>query len=73
MREQTRKFLTLREEFQTLKTKLFGASLFREVSANTKFQDRDETRYDNLLGFFYPQCRTANYTSPAMELENGTI
>ncbi len=73
MREQTRKFVALLAEFQELKKKLFGASLFREVSTSTKFQDRDETRYDNLLGFFYPQCRTANYTSPATELENGTI
>jgi hypothetical protein len=52
-------FTELLSEFKTLKQKIFGNDMFVAVN-----NDEDTKRYNQLLGFFYPQFRTSDWESP---------
>lgn len=53
------KFAELALEFKTLKQRIFGDNMFVAVN-----DDEDTKRYNQLLGFFYPQFRTSDWVSP---------
>lgn len=64
MRKQTLIFVTqidnLKTEFLSLKKEIFGESAFVIVDENNPKM----TRYNQLLGFFYPYYRTTDWISP---------
>ena len=60
MRDQTKKMNNLLNEFKSLKTKLFGNSMF--VVLDDKHPDT--IRYNQLLQYFYPCYRTEKFINP---------
>jgi hypothetical protein len=60
MREQEKAFKGLHAEFMKLKKELFGEDKF--VIPDPK--NKKWKRYDQLLGFFFPQFRTKGWKDP---------
>lgn len=59
MRKESRRVSEMLEEFQALKSKLFGSAW------GVEWEGTDEQkRFDQLLGFFYPQFRTDGWINP---------
>ena len=52
----------LQQEFLKLKDDIFHGEKFVEYEINAKTR-----RYDQLLGFFFPQFRTDGWTNPMFE------
>lgn len=50
----------LLDEFKSLKSELFGGDVFLVVD----YSDPKVIRYNQLLGFFYPQYRTSDWITP---------
>ena len=50
----------LKDEYLTLKAKLFGGSMFVVLE-----DTQEQKRYDQLLAYFYPQFRTKNWINPS--------
>jgi hypothetical protein len=54
------RLVELHDEFTLLKKELFGESVFVVLDQD----DKKVKRYNQLLGFFYPQFKTTGWTSP---------
>lgn len=65
-RKQTLKMEALLAEFKALKAEFFETSEFRLVDDHN---DPKDQRYNQLLGFFYPQFRYRGWTNPLYEKE----
>jgi hypothetical protein len=63
MREQERKFKELKKEFDALRGELFKGKTFAVVRVRSK----KWARYDQLLGFFFPQFRYDGWKNPLEE------
>lgn len=56
----TTQLMDLFNEFKDLKQKLFGKDLFVVLDDTSD----DVKRYNQLLGYFFPQFRTSDWVSP---------
>lgn len=56
----TTQLMNLFNEFKYLKQKLFGKDLFVVLDDTSD----DVKRYNQLLGYFFPQFRTSDWVSP---------
>jgi hypothetical protein len=52
--------MSLFNEFKDLKQKLFGQNMFVVLDDKSE----DVKRYNQLLGYFFPQFRTSDWVSP---------
>jgi hypothetical protein len=56
----TTQLMELFNEFKDLKQKLFGQNMFVVLDDKSE----DVKRYNQLLGYFFPQFRTSDWVSP---------
>ena len=59
----------LHAEFLRLKSELFGKSLFVILDETAE----DTIRYNQLLGYFYPEFRTKEWINPAIGTQSFQI